>query len=320
MGIRRTLWLGIGAVGFVVACSGGGGSSGSGGSAATADAFIADFCDQYAPCCVKFGKSGDTAACRALYSGAASRATYDPAKGEVCLNGLRAASANNPKYCEEGPDGATEEACDGVFATSSPSGGKAPGEPCDSDRDCAASTEGEVDCASSFANGATERRCQVQLRAKEGDPCDGYMDGSSTSTSFGGGEFQPKIGLCYTADNLYCANNANDANDANEKKCRRMADVGGDCTSARFSCVKTATCDLQAKRCAARKAIGEACTGSSSSDVCVEGATCREGKCAALLAIGAPCTTSLECTSSSCVNGKCDAGLANIALAFICGN
>lgn len=301
-------------VSLLVAC----GSGGSGGGGATdSSSFGAQYCEIFAQCCGKKGYPSDGSTCRNYVSQGAASRTYDPAAGDACIGELRA-NASKPDFCE---NGTSPSSCSGVFKSAG--GGAQPGQPCTDDDECASSPEGDVECARQYNSGGSETRiCQVQIRGKENDaPCVGTRDGNTTSFSSSGSSQEPatppsRAFICHVSDNLYC--------DGQTRKCTRIQDVGGPCSSGgQYACVKTAYCDFQKKTCAARLPAGADCGSSLGSDVCQEKLYCdaTTKKCTQGLAVGAPCQRSDQCETRSCVNGKCAEGgsLGDLGYVLLCG-
>jgi hypothetical protein len=289
-------------------------SCGDGGGAGSVEAFVGSYCDLFSPCCAAANLRSDGQTCRLFLGAFAPAGRYDKQKGEACLAAMKQASMK-ADFCQQS-DGATPTVCDEVFGP--PQGTKAPGETCDGDDDCAPSSEGKVDCASSFSGSAQVRKCQVQVRGKAGDkPCIGSVEGSTTYSNLGGDDLPAKGFLCYDQDGLRC--------DSVSDTCVAYKLVGEACTSNGFArdCVATAYCDVALRKCAARKPAGAACgDGASSAQVeCAAGNYCPAGgTCAAQAAQGAACTADKQCLTDSCVNGMCrPSPSADFGLALICG-
>ncbi len=297
-------------VGVVVACGGG-----SSSEAATSDSFAEQYCATFAPCCGQANRPTDGATCKAFVTAAASGKTYDAAKGTECLDQMKAASSKAEFCTKLGSSDAPS--CQDVYKA--PPGNVAPGGACKDDKDCAPSTEGKVDCASTFSSGAETRICQVQITGKEGDsPCLGTRDGNTTSFSFSGsgsGTTTPSRGfMCNVSDGLRC--------DSKTTKCTRISDVGGPCDGSSYACVKTAYCDATQK-CVPRLAEGSPCgTNGVSSSACADTTYCdgTTKKCTKTLPAGAACTKSEQCETDRCLNGRCDtSGSDSLSLALLCG-
>ncbi len=297
------------ALALVLGCSS---NSSNGSVAGDRDSFIAQLCQQYMPCCAKAGKPADGAQCRAFYGAFAASNNYDPAAGSACLSEVKAAAAS-PTFCDNATSTNVSPSCGKVFPASG-GGSKKPGETCAQDNECASSTEGPVECRSLFKDGATIKKCQVQIAGKAGDtPCLGTVDGNITSyNSSGDTDILPRGYLCNVKDGLRC--------DSTTDKCVAIAKVGEPCEGFGSNlCTDDAFCDTTQKKCVARKAVGEMCT----SDQCVEGAYCNTTTrlCTASLAVGAACKSSSECITRSCVNGACakSGSGTDFTTAFLCG-
>ena len=295
---------------FFTACS----SGDSGGSVAgDREAFIAELCQQYMPCCAKAGKPSDGGACRAFYGGYAASATYNGAAANACLSEIKA-SSGSATFCETGMSGSSAPSCGQVFGSAS-GGTKKPGETCTDDDDCASSAEGEVECESLYKDGATIKKCQIRVVGKAGDtPCVGTVDGNSTSFSGTPLPDIPQKGYtCDVKNGLRC--------DGTTRTCVAIAKVGEACTGSGTNvCVKEAYCDSTTKVCAARKAAGSACE--QYRDQCAVGTYCETTSltCKTSIADGAPCKSSTECLSRSCVNMACaKQGSGSLTTAFLCG-
>ena len=303
----------------VGACSGSTTGTSSGGSATTSQAFIDDFCALTAPCCGRVNKPTDGASCRAVYGGLLGTATYDAAKGNACLAEIRAQSGSS-EFCDNPTS--QSPSCKSAFKQAG-TGTAQPGADCSKDGDCASSSEGDVNCASSYSGSVTTRSCQIEIEGKEGDlPCVGTRDGNTTSTSssFSSGDAGPQRPaargyICDVAKGIYC--------NSKTTACTKIADIGGTCDTSGFessACVKAGFCDGVQKTCVARKAIGEDC--SSSSQSCVDKANCdpQTRKCVAGLPEGTGCTSSSQCESDDCTNGKCTgARKSDLSTQFLCG-
>jgi hypothetical protein len=270
------------------------------------EAFIAAYCDIFQPCCAEAGLRADGQQCR-FFLGALAPGGYNAQAGEACLAEFRAA-AMQPGFCQTSMS-MESEACSMVFPST---GTKQPGATCEDTNECARSPEGEVSCESTFVNGATIQKCQVQVRGQEGNtPCLGTVEGNFTSYALSTGDVLPRGYLCHVADGLYCQDGG---------ACTRLKQVGEVCMGGFVSdCARTTYCDFSQRMCLARKVAGEACTGS---DECEEGMFCpTNGRvCSAQSANGAACTESAQCVSQSCTNGTCQAGLDDFGLILICGS
>jgi hypothetical protein len=287
----------VGSVGLGAACN----SS----SASTRDDFISSYCDKFTPCCKKAGLPSDGTTCRAFLTALAPPG-YNATEGKACLDALDTASAS-ASFCGSGGPG-PNTACSKVF--SGATGTAAPGADCTKTSDCAASSQGTVQCATGFTSmGGQIRKCQVQVVGKAGSsPCVATISGD-LSESFGSDV--PAMGFtCDVSSGIYC--------DDNTKACTAVAMVGQACPSNQtFGCGTSAYCDFTTQKCAARKPAGMMC---ASSEECVDGTYCDSTSkvCTTKLADGAPCTSSEPCAGNSCVNNKC--GNDNsLTLAIVCG-
>jgi hypothetical protein len=282
-----------------------------GDDADSASGFASAYCDLLKPCCAMANLSTDGKQCQLLFGAFGGQARYDKAAGEACLAETRAI-AGSADFCTTGLD---VPACDRVFVSG---GKKQPGETCTDDEDCAPSSEGEVTCDLMFGTGGAQiRKCQVQVKGKEGDkPCVATKDGNVTSGNVSLDDIPPRGYVCHVADGLRC--------DSITDSCVKLKLSGEACSGADSECVRTAYCDddQMPARCADRKVVGASCTPSFDSG-CAAGAWCSDSTrmCAAQVALGAACTQSGQCLSGNCVNGKCArSGLEDFALSFICGS
>jgi hypothetical protein len=267
------------------------------------DAFISQVCAEYSDCCAAAGLPADGAQCRAFYGAFAPSSGYDKATGQACLDEVRAL----PDKCASGS--LDTPSCDKVFSGSA--GTSKPGEPCEDNRDCAPSNEGEMECVGRTVDGATVRRCQERLRGEQGStPCLGTVEGNTTSFAGGPSEPVPSGYLCHVADGLAC--------DSDSGACQKLPAVGEPCASGFNRCVPTAYCAFPDNTCQTRLALGEAC---EQDDECQENAYCEPSAktCKAQVASGDACTTNAECESGQCANGKCE-GQSNFGLALLCGS
>src|SRR3954464_13537594 len=102
------------------------------------DQFISQLCAELASCCTAAGRPGDGAQCRAFYSAFVPGLRFDSAKADACLKEVRALGESKCDSISEGPP-----SCRQVFTSN---GTAKPGEPCESETDCAPSAEGAVRC------------------------------------------------------------------------------------------------------------------------------------------------------------------------------
>lgn len=287
----------------------GGALAGCGGSSASS--FVSEYCDLVAPCCKAEGLKTDGKQCRALYGALSGAASYDAEAGDECLAQVRAAK-DQADFCSVG---FSPVACDRAFEAR-PSGSRKPGETCDQTRDCAGSAEGSVECETNFVGDVNIRKCQVQIIGKAGDgPCLATVDGRFTSyVSSSSNDVLARGYLCRVADGLHCEE---------DRGCVVISGIGGSCTSDfdPYACTADGRCDTKIGKCVARTAQGAPCEPSA--DQCVAKNYCDSASmtCKPTLAVGAACTDSDECSSSNCVNSKCDNdGLTDFGLDFVCGN
>ncbi|MDF3065153.1 MAG: hypothetical protein K0R38_754 [Polyangiaceae bacterium] len=264
------------------------------------DDFIAKLCAEYMGCCKAAGRPSDGAQCRAFYGAFAPAGGYDASAAQACLDEVRA----RQDQCDT--SSASAPSCGRVFSSG---GTKQPGETCDTNADCVAPDEGEVECVSEFLDGATVRQCQVQLPGKLGSsPCLGTRDGNFTS--YAGVDGLPPSGyICDKADGLSC--------NGQTGACESLAAVGASCAGS-AQCLASAYCDFSAQQCKARLAVGAACTAQ---EQCAESTYCDADTdtCTAHLAPGAACTTDAQCAADDCTNGECGAG-NDLGVTLLCGS
>lgn len=302
----RTAWL-AGAVLLAVgvACSS---SSGSGASG-----FVQQYCALFEPCCAAAGLSTTGVHCQDLASSATASDGYDAAAGQACLTAAQAEQAAGT-FCTTLGDDIPQ--CSQVFQAS---GGTAqPGQPCQQDSDCARGAGGGATCFDqfSFVDGGTSQTetCIQTSPGQAGDgPCIGTKNGGETIYSWSGQGSPP-------TQAVVCDVSAGTTCDGTTQKCVALVAVGQPCTSD-GACVPSAYCAFAgtSAQCAARLPDGASCaqapTGCQTTSTC-DAAT---STCKPLLDNGAACTTGEQCQSSSCVNGACGGGLADIGLDLICG-
>jgi hypothetical protein len=279
---------------------------GDGGGAETASAFVQSFCGVLKPCCTMAGLPGNGLFCTV---GAGVVPGYNKQAGAACLAELRAAAAKSD-FCQN-VDGNMPASCDAAFEETN-NGSKKPGEACDDDEDCAASTEGKVSCETAFTGGAQIRKCQVQVKGKAGDmPCVGTIEGNTTFYNNIGTDVLPRGYLCDLAAGVRC-DSASDA-------CVALKTVGEACSGSSNECVTTAYCDTTQRKCAERKPAGAMCTTSFSQPQCGDGLYCSAAKaCDAQVGNGAACSDDDQCRSGQCVNMKCDSS-SSFTLSLFCG-
>lgn len=315
------------AVLFAVPACGGDSDSGGTGSSATASEFAASYadliCAKLAPCCAAKGFDGSGTQCRALVAGSASSdkvdaSAYDPAKGQKCLAEMKVA-LEGQDVCAQGTkiDDTGAPSCENVLPVKG--GGKAAGEPCSEDDECAAISGAEVECykTTQFTNGGSQQisYCRSFKPGKEGDgPCFWTIDGNSRSSSLSSDEQISQGVSCDLADGLYCAGGSSSGAPS---KCKRILEDGVACS---FSdrCKDTSFCS--GGECMPRLAVGVSCAESSLA--CTESAYCdsKAKVCAEKKAEGKACEFNEEC-EGICNNGLCEASgsLEDFGFLLLCG-
>lgn len=268
--------------------------------------FADDYCSEVAKCCGQAGLPADGKLCYQWMTAASIGGKYNASAADACLAEVRAQQAAGT-FCRS-QTGAS--ACDSVYGTRN--GGKKPGEECQTDSDCAPSSDGTVACAGTYVNGSWINKCQVRIAGKAGDsPCLGTVDGDmfSGDPTSGGTDVVSRGYVCATAENLRCSGGA----------CVALAGLGATCQIS-TDCIRSAYCNYPNDVCTAKIRLGDACTGIAGSE-CVDGAVCDTNAktCVAKLANGATCGSSSACQSDYCSNGTCQ-GSSNIAMALLCGS
>ncbi|MCS6900812.1 MAG: hypothetical protein RMJ98_14470 [Myxococcales bacterium] len=318
------------------ACNDDSGSSGTGsvsGSAATADQFIASVadivCTKTAPCCQSRGFDGSGTQCRNLLTSrsksTADLSKYDPAKGQACLDQLKAAAAATPDSCEflfsESESPLSTPACESALP---PKGGsKAPGEPCSQDEECATPEGAEAEChkETTFENGGTKTTsyCRILRPGKEGSaPCFRTIDGNTqyTFSSGSNAKDKPTEGFsCNMAEGFHCASSSDGA----PPTCKRLLTSGATC-SFPDKCEKNLFCKQGV--CSPRGGQGAECDTFDSTS-CTDDFFCesKSKTCQAKKNPGSPCEFSEECKAGNCNNGTCtkESGFEDFILTVICG-
>ena len=315
----RAVLVAVAAV-VVAACGGStsSSSSSSGSGAGDPSSFVSSYCAIMAPCCATVKKPTDGVVCRSVVGAFTSGDRYDSAKGAACLSEMNAAK-DAPGFCDGTTDGTTPD-CKAVFtATGGPSATKKPGDLCSSTKECAASSEGTVECQTYFGTGGAQTLiCQIQIAGKIGDtPCIGTRVGRGVTELDISGAPVPRGYICDHANGSRC--------DTTTKACAALVTVGAPCSGVSGvgdPCTVDAFCDFQSGKCATRVAKGGACTGSSAS--CQDGLYCDASSkaCATAIADGQPCAAPIPCASSICVNGICGTrGSGNsLGLTLLCGS
>lgn len=265
------------ALGLIGAVALGGAGCGDDDDPSPAERFASRYADIYcagmAPCCQAAGNPHEVDACRQLFGlfgyAAAQAKHFDSAAADQCLVELETTLAT----C----DTREPEVCGRVF-----SGDRAPGQPCESEADCALPASGDTTCDYSFESGSDPSGiCKVVLPAADGQPC-----GDTGSTT--------ELHRCTEDPGFYCEHATN--------TCRARVPVGADCSSGQ--CAVDARCDSATLTCVALAPVGGKCSGSSD---CVAEAFCDpSGTCFAKKAAGEACSGFDEC-SGFCDSdtGKC---------------
>lgn len=192
-------------------------------------------------------------------------ATYNTTGVADCIATTQAYSASCPMYYSGGLGWAYElskMACARVF-----DGTQQPGEPCDSNFDCAQIEGSMTTCV--FHDGISE--CVRTLYGAQGASCDPFARPIETD--------------CNEYEGLDCSGG----------QCVALGQFGDACVYD-GDCVREAYCESAS--CQPRKALGEACD-----DNCEYGLKCVNGICGGEL--GAACSAGSECSSSKCIQGRC---------------
>jgi hypothetical protein len=194
-----------------------------------------------------------------------------------------------------------DRACNSVFT-----GRLDPGEPCQSDIECAAEPDQDASCQDLEFDGYTV--CVVWYRGTQGDPC--YWtcteQALTTTCNASSGEATAMRGECYTNEGLYCSVDG---------VCERQGAIGDPC--AQDSGCAEGYCSFDSGECTALEPVGSACTSDAT---CREGLHCPDATCEPLLANGQPCLSSFDCQSGLCNEEVCADGDDNDgAVALLCG-
>ncbi|MBN2577317.1 MAG: hypothetical protein JXP73_22330 [Deltaproteobacteria bacterium] len=278
------------------------GTAGCGGGKSESEAFADSYCAEVVKCCAQAGLSTDGKSCHARLALAAGAGSYDAAAGEACLAEVKA-QAGAGTLCRN-LSRSSVSACDGVFGSGSHS--KQPGEGCDSDGDCATSSDGEVVCVHEYVGSAFVGKCQVRVSGKAGDtPCVGTRDGNDFEpySDSNATEIPSQGYVCNIADGIRCRLGI----------CKALFAMGESCDLP-SDCVRGAFCDLDAHVCATRVAAGGACAGGNSLE-CVDGNYCSSSskQCTAKVTNGSDCDTGSMCQSGYCINNSCLEDLSGLS-------
>lgn len=260
--------------------------------AADKASFIEQVCEAQETCCAPAGLPSARTQCRTQYESLFANATYDASRGSQCVLDVRA-HASSGALCASGTD-FYPSSCADVFRSN---GSKKPGELCDTQAECAPSSEGRVVCSESLSTDMA-RVCQVQVIGKLGDGvCIGDVDGGVSMMSGGAGrDGLARVVLCNVRDGLRC--------DDATSRCVPIGKVGERCSGTFHACTKDAWCS--GGTCVARNDIGTSCSDPANDD-CVAGAYCARDSfmCVRALTEGQACDTSNQCASGNCHIGKC---------------
>ncbi len=258
-----------------------GGAAAEGGAipeSELASRYAKAMCDHLAGCCPAAGLPFDAGVCLARFEKDANEsiapavlpagAHYDADAAAACV-AKAAAFVSSCRY-SAASEHEFATVCQTVF-----SGPKQPGEPCNTNFDCARPAGAIAHCLSwaSTAMGAPKsgKVCQIEVAPKAGDVCGASLEGPDGSPP-------PVVGACDSgkSDTLTCQ--------PESFSCVPRVAVGAACVRS-DDCVTSAFCQPPppanggppgVAKCAARAADGKSC---ASSDECV-GKSCRTGLCA----------------------------------------
>lgn len=297
--------------------SSGGSSRGSGGStgsypstgaAPVAEAdfrqqFPVAFCNVIRTCCTQAGVAFNPTICQGFATATLDETlTYNAQAAGECLQLARATTT-----CDmSGEMSNALSPCDVVY-----SGSKALGEACESSAECAARSDGEVDCD------GLDNVCAVTRRGVAGDlctsSCEAYGEGGYICSSVANPDLDPHESVqCFREEGLSCGPNLT---------CDPLITAGQPCTSD-DQCISNHYCASSGteRTCAPQLAVGGACE--TFTNACAEGNYCdTSNMCAAKKAPGQPCTGYDEC-QGSCTDNICEGTADDFAdgfLALICG-
>lgn len=278
----RALLLGVSL--FGVACGAENGNDDSTSTIPSVDraTFVREACASFAHCCK--GPS----ICEKTFEAKLATRAWDPILGGACLASLKKSTSCGGDL-EEG-FGPKLGACTVLLA---PGGQKQPGEACVATRDCAASTEGKVECVAN--------RCQLQVVGKVGDTdCIGTLDGEEL-VSITVKEPPARAHLCSLAEGAFC--------DVTTHTCMPVGKKDDECSlSNALACGPDAWCDLARNTCMPRNGEKSSCHDTVTSNSCAKTAYCdlRKYSCTNKKADGERCSfSSRECASGICWNGVC---------------
>jgi hypothetical protein len=227
-------------------------------------AFAHAYCDDLGPCCSSAGLAHDGAACittmtaeaQDLLSQAPPLRKYDPVSAGQCIADLKALWPT----CRTSPaaEEKAQEACQGIFT-----GTVAVGGACQSDHDCAPSSQGPVHCEVNVNMPVPPAPiCVVDPPGKLDEPC------------IGSAPYEPATPFPHLRceDSLYCDRAIN--------RCRQRHGEGEDCNPSML-CESTLWCHATGPTsgaCEKTLALGAPCTfhGQCASGVCLPD-VCRDG-------------------------------------------
>jgi hypothetical protein len=264
-----------------------------------AEAFVEGYCAEIAKCCSQANLSIDDESCRAEWAALALAGAYSAQAGGACLAEVRA-QASAGKFCQSLSQ-SFPAACATVYGGGSK---QQPGGSCRFDSDCAASSEGDVICASANIGGNFVNKCQVLVTGKAGDtPCTATRDGDTfvPYADPNASEVPAKSFVCNLADSLQCRLGT----------CAALVAIGAQCNVS-SDCVRGAYC--ASGQCASRVAAGDSCAGGDTME-CVDGQFCESSakRCTAKVANGGKCTIPSNCQSNYCLNNSCAEDFTGLA-------
>jgi hypothetical protein len=242
--------------------------------------FAQEYCALVKPCCQPAGLPDTMQSCQALLGPIPAA---DATAEQECIDAYKALAAQ-ADWCST-LGGSTQPApCKTAFPNnpSDHHGTKNPGDPCNTDSDCAASSQGEVACSFSGSSGGA---CQLRRNGAEGQTCEATRD--KNAIYFSSSDTTTEITVCDRANGLFCGNG----------KCAALGGTGGPCTSD-LGCVTGDYCGSGV--CKARVGAGESCADSSTA--CQDKEYCHSAaqRCVPQKAKGEACASSIECLTQYC--------------------
>jgi hypothetical protein len=259
----------------------------------TPSEYAEELCGLISPCCEAFNLSTEMERCKERFG----TTPASPSAAQECIDTLRA-RAENPSWCFD--DNRLVEACDLAFPVEKEAQGTAgPGEPCESDEDCAPGPLG-VTCRPWPPE---ESVCRIYVAGKKGEECFGSRDGDSSFATFSDSRIE--VPLCDRADGLVC-----------DDVCVAAAQEGEPCGSD-GACVAGQHCPGDV--CVPLVSPGGSC--GNDPDACVDEAYCdaATGTCALRKPDGSGCYKSFECETGFCnSNHMCGPGGLDMSVMTIC--